>query len=116
MSEAGVEVLQKKLLVLEHVDSPSYISAVATGISISGPSGDGFLHLTFFRDIMRPVAEEFTLAPESADPSNVKFTLESRGGGEPKMYREDIATISISPGAVEAVIVALKASIDRSKG
>lgn len=106
----------EKTLTLEHRDAPGYVAASATGVSISGPSGDGLLHMTFFRDMMRPEAEDFTMQPATQDPNNVAFTLTQKPSRTPLMYRVDVATISVQASHMEAMVNGLRTALERTKG
>lgn len=92
-----------KELVLEHTSGPNYCSALATGITIAGPSADGMVHLTFFREVMRPTSETFKMLPAGPPAPADAVTLERIATQAPRMYREDVATISLPMATVETL-------------
>jgi hypothetical protein len=101
---------------LKHHQSAAFASAVATGMIVAGPSGDGFLHLTFFRDILRCPVETFE-APDNVPGEHLHGehlhgehlhgehlhgehlhgvdVAQAVGQAETVLYREDVAIISI---------------------
>lgn len=80
---------------LFHQPHQHYSSAMATGVAIQGPLGDGMVHLTFYRDASRLVKEEFT-AEEADGPLGKVVTVTPRPGmPEVQHFREDVATILI---------------------
>ncbi|GLQ87539.1 hypothetical protein [Dyella flagellata] len=77
---------------LLHVRNSQYLSAVASGIIVTGPTDDGFVHLHFFRESQRILSEEVPAQYEG----DGHLRLE-RGNAELKIHlqREEVATLAI---------------------
>jgi hypothetical protein len=46
-----------KITAIKRVLAPGYASGIATGITILGPTGDGYVHLEFVRDVEMTMEE-----------------------------------------------------------
>lgn len=78
-------------LILNRVQGPGFASGIATGASVAGPTSDGMIHITFFRDVAKVTSERLEvekMADDSLRPTG-KQQLEST------IYREEVATISL---------------------
>lgn len=84
---------------MKHFQSPGYSSEVATGLAINGPSGDGFVHLMFYRDSVKMEAQDFV---RTEVPGGMQLT--PTGTNEVEICREDVAKISM-PASVFAGLV-----------
>ena len=80
-------------LKIRHVLHTGYTSTVATALSLTGPSPDGFVHVTFFRDATR-ITEE-TLSQEVLQSGDVEVIKISPQENRTEHVREDVACIAI---------------------
>lgn len=94
--------------VLDFIEAPSFGTGIATGVALNGPSGDGHLHLHFYRDRARLKNEVF-----DANEKDRGVELTSRPNGvQSEFVREIIASVSLPPVLMER----LKALIEAHAG
>ncbi|CRD61458.1 MULTISPECIES: hypothetical protein [Stenotrophomonas] len=81
--------------ILKHVKHPGFSSKVATGVAAGGPTGDGNVHLTFYRDGV-DLIEEYFEREEKPVPGGKAVVL-SKGKKQPKseFVREDLVRLVI---------------------
>lgn len=82
----------ERTYTLLHVRSPDYTSAVATGVIVTGPTDDGFVHLHFFRETQRILNEDVPVL--DADDNNLKLNR-AEARLKVNLQREEVSTISI---------------------
>ncbi|HEY4093392.1 MAG TPA: hypothetical protein VGN46_17915 [Luteibacter sp.] len=94
---------EKKKNIL-HVRPPTFTSGVATGIAITGPTDDGFVHLHFFRESQRITHDD--VPTRSQSPNETEFAW---GRAEPNIHlqREELAVISVPMDRVQLMAQAL---------
>ncbi|NID15037.1 hypothetical protein [Luteibacter yeojuensis] len=75
-----------------HVRPTHFASAVATGMAVTGPTDDGFIHLHFFREVQRITNDE--VPSRSSAPNEVELAWTH---AEPNIHlmREEVAVISV---------------------
>jgi hypothetical protein len=81
--------------VLKHVKHPGFSSKVATGVVAGGPTGDGHVHLTFYRDGVDLIEEYFER--EERPVTGGKAVVLSKADKHPKseFVREDLVRLVI---------------------
>lgn len=91
-----------------HVRPGHFVSAVATGIAVTGPTDDGFIHLHFFREAQRITNDE--VPSRVAAPNEVDIAW---GQAKPNIHlvREEVAVISIPVGRLPFVSTALNKAV-----
>lgn len=101
---------------IKHIQAPGYVAAVATGITLNGPTPDNMMHVTFFRDVAIPTEDSSAIvktqpgdAPGShlAEGAEAKMTF--------KVERHNLATISMQRSQLEGfgeALVRMKAFFD----
>lgn len=91
-----------------HVRPTHFVSAVATGIAVTGPTDDGFVHLHFFREAQRITNDE--VPSRSSTPNEVELAWSH---AEPNIHlvREEVAVISIPVGRLPFVSTALNKAV-----
>jgi hypothetical protein len=83
---------------IEHRLATNYASHSATGAILSGPSPDGFLHLTFFSDRIRAKTETGNFVEKGRYTTTVNpDDLES--------FREDAVSVALSIATVKELSV-----------
>lgn len=93
-------------MILKHNKHPAHHSSMATGVALSGPSPDGFVHLTFYRDAIELVEEHFETAP-----GEVEGTVHLRpvdGSLKTTLSREDVVTLLVPAGKFKSFASALQ--------
>ncbi len=88
--------------VLKHFKHPGHTSVVATGVAISGPSADGFVHVTFYRDMLSLIEEYFDAHEEGEGVNKTATLVPKREANKTEMGREDVATVLIPAAAFES--------------
>lgn len=75
-----------------HVRPTHFTSAVATGMAVTGPTDDGFIHLHFFREVQRITNDD--VPSRSNTPNEVELAWTH---AEPNIHlvREEVAVISV---------------------
>jgi len=75
-----------------HVRPTHFTSAVATGMAVTGPTDDGFIHLHFFREVQRITNDD--VPSRSSAPNEVELAWTH---AEPNIHlmREEVAVISV---------------------
>lgn len=81
---------------IKHERGPHYTSAVATGVTLTGPTGDGFLHLQFVRDVQPVVEEPVDVVEVTMPGGQTGQQMTPAGPGTVDFHREVVATISVS--------------------
>lgn len=97
--------------VIKHSRAPHYTTAVATGLGLGGPSGDGFVHLTFFRDIFNIKSERFESVETKTTGNATEIKLGSPLPNKVELEREDVVTISIPADKLKSFADALAAHV-----
>lgn len=97
---------QANKMVVEFKPSPSYLTGVAQGVVVTGPTSDGFVHVNFVRDIMQLVPETLISTSTITATGKPAFTLarDPDSIAEPKLYREVVATISVPAMALRGIV------------
>jgi hypothetical protein len=90
---------------VKFVRAPGVAATTATGVSISGPTPDGNMHLTFFRDVQFPDAQTYEVRDvQSNIPSDVHaHQLVPAGDPTMKYEKEIVAIVSLTPAGLEQV-------------
>ncbi|HEI8112374.1 MULTISPECIES: hypothetical protein [Stenotrophomonas] len=78
---------------VKHIQSNAYTSAMASGLIINGPSPDGFIHVTFWREGMRLTEEQFE--QELFHHEGVQVAKMTPQGNTVEHFREDVSTMII---------------------
>ena len=94
-------------VTVPRVRSPGFTSAVATGVTIIGPSPDGFFHVTFWREGIRMIHERFRTIDPNASSIDGQAVVMAEGGQHTEMVREEVATILIPIGRFAGMVEAL---------
>jgi hypothetical protein len=94
---------EKKKNIL-HVRPPNFTTGVATGIAITGPTDDGFVHLHFFRETQRITHDD--VPARSHAPNEMEFAW-SRAEPHIHPQREELAVISVPMARLQFMAQAL---------
>jgi hypothetical protein len=99
----GESMDEKKKNIL-HVRPPNFTTGVATGIAITGPTDDGFVHLHFFRETQRITHDD--VPSRSHSPNEVEYAW---GRAEPHIHpqREELAVVSVPVSRIQLIAHAL---------
>lgn len=83
---------------IQHERIPSHRTEFANGVATMGPFADGMFRLTFFRDAIAPLVEDFDIAD-----GNEQIAVNGRVSTDAKatLIREDVFTLIISPEVLE---------------
>lgn len=95
---------KEKPYTLLHVRNGSYVSAVATGVIVTGPTDDGFVHLHFFRESQRILNEEVPI--QHNDHANLQLDR-AQAKMKVNLQREELATISLPERAFGEIVKGL---------
>lgn len=86
------------VMTIPHERTPSHRTEFANGVATMGPFADGLFRLTFFRDAMAPLTEEFDVAEGNKQMvSKGRVSSETKG----RLIREDVFTLIVSPDVLE---------------
>lgn len=91
------ELTTKSIL---HVRPSHFVSGVATGMAITGPTDDGFLHLHFFREVQRITNDD--VPARAVSPNEVELAW-GHAEANIHLHREEIAVISIPVGRLPVI-------------
>lgn len=75
-----------------HVRPTHFTSAVATGMAVTGPTDDGFVHLHFFREVQRITNDD---VPSRVPAPNEMELAWGHAEANIHLVREEVAVISI---------------------
>lgn len=92
-------------VTVQYVTAPTYLSAVAQSVVLTGPTGDGLAHLHFVRDVMVP-KEDFQLRTQTKFASGTNGFLlapDPDRRPEPELRREIVASISVPSQTLHAI-------------
>jgi len=92
------EQAKKAVLTIQHERTVSHRTEFANGVATMGPFADGMFRLTFFRDAIAPLIEEFDVVD-----GRQQAALSGRVSNEAKakLIREDVFTLIVSPDVLE---------------
>jgi hypothetical protein len=91
------EVQTKSIL---HTRTSHFVSGVATGMAVTGPTDDGFLHLHFFREVQRITNDD--VPSRSLSPNEVELAW-AHAEANIHLHREEVAVISIPVGRLPII-------------
>ncbi|MBB3228547.1 hypothetical protein FHW69_003189 [Luteibacter sp. Sphag1AF] len=83
-----------------HVRPSHFTSGVATGLHITGPTDDGFVHLHFFREVQRITNDD---VPARIPAPNELELDWSRAQASIHLHREELAVISVPAERLESM-------------
>lgn len=91
-----------------HVRPTHFASGVATGMAVTGPTDDGFIHLHFFREVQRITNDD--VPSRSNGPNEVELAW---GHAEANIHlvREEVAVISIPASRLPFISTALNKAV-----
>lgn len=78
---------------------------MASGIVVAGPSPDGFVHVTFWREGLRLLHESFEQETRVID--GIEVARMKPEGNESEHFREDVATIILPAAKLDEICNAL---------
>ncbi|WP_139206725.1 hypothetical protein [Luteibacter sp. UNCMF331Sha3.1] len=92
MSRIEASALNQTKKSILHVRPTHFTSAVATGMAVTGPTDDGFLHLHFFREVQRITNDDVPTRTSAPNETELAW-----GHAEANIHlvREEVAVISI---------------------
>lgn len=104
----GSAVSQSSKKSILHVRPTHFASGVATGMAVTGPTDDGFIHLHFFREVQRITNDD--VPSRSSSPNEVELAW---GHAEANIHlvREEVAVISIPVSRLPFVSTALNKAV-----
>lgn len=94
--------------IVQHVRPSHFTSAVATGVAVTGPTDDGFVHLHFYRETQRITHDD--VPSRSRAPNEVELAW---GHAEPSIHlvREEVAVISVPVGRLPFIGTVLNKAV-----
>lgn len=101
---------------IKHIKAPHYATSVATGVALGGPTGDGFIHLTFFRDIFSLQHERFESVETRAVGTATEVKLGRPIPTHAPIEREDVASVSLPLDKLQSFADALANHAKMIKG
>ncbi|MHC9012132.1 hypothetical protein ACYX79_10965 [Stenotrophomonas rhizophila] len=99
--------------VLKHVKHPGFSSKVATGIAAAGPTGDQYVHLTFYRDGVELLEEYFERDEQQFEHGKKILLTESDRPPKTEFVREDVVRLVIPIARFNEVAAAVAKMNDR---
>ncbi|QWT22209.1 hypothetical protein KPL74_09390 [Bacillus sp. NP157] len=96
--------MDEKTKSVLHVRPPHFTSGVATGIAVTGPTDDGFVHLHFFREMQRITHDD--VPTRTHGPNEMEFAW-SHATPQVHPQREELAVISVPMERVQLMAQAL---------
>jgi hypothetical protein len=97
-----------KIVTIKRVTAPGYRSGIATGMSLLGPTGDGFLHLEFIRDLQMTMEESVDVTSTTGPSGQLYQRATSIGSPVVESRKELLATVSISAALLVWFVATLK--------
>ena len=91
-----------------HVRPSHFASAVATGVAVTGPTDDGFVHLHFYREVQRVTHD--AVPSRSGEPNELELAW-GHATANIHLQREEGAVISIPVGRLPFVGTALNKAV-----
>jgi hypothetical protein len=104
----GNAVAQPSKKSILHVRPTHFTSGVATGMAVTGPTDDGFIHLHFFREVQRITNDD--VPSRSSSPNEVELAW-SHAEANIHLVREEVAVISIPVSRLPFVSTALNKAV-----
>jgi len=110
---------------VKFVKSPDFTASVAAGAMLAGPTADGFVHVSFFREVQYPIDQEVEvseLPPPDASlpslPANATQAQRRSDAKPPRLVAEKelVATISLPMAAVAPLGAALQQLAEFAQG
>ncbi len=89
---------KNSVMTIPHERTLSHRTEFANGVATMGPFADGLFRLTFFRDAIAPLTEEFDVA-EGQEQAAVSGRVSK--SAKAKLIREDVFTLIVSPEVLE---------------
>jgi hypothetical protein len=97
-----------KIVTIKRVTAPGYRSGIATGMSLLGPTGDGFLHLEFIRDLQMTIEESVNVTSTTGPSGQTYQRATSIGSPVVESRKELLATVSINAALLVWFVTTLK--------
>lgn len=103
--------------IVKFVKSPDFTASVAAGAMLAGPTADGFVHVSFFREVQYPIDQEVEVSdlppPDGGLPSlpaNATHAQRRIDVKPPRLAAEKelVATISLPTAAIVPLGLALQ--------
>lgn len=104
----GSAVAQSSKKSILHVRPTHFASGVATGLAVTGPTDDGFIHLHFFREVQRITNDD--VPSRSNGPNEVELAW-GHAQANIHLVREEVAVISIPASRLPFVSTALNKAV-----
>jgi hypothetical protein len=101
-------VAQSSKKSILHVRPTHFTSGVATGMAVTGPTDDGFIHLHFFREVQRITNDD--VPSRSKSPNEVELAW-AHAEANIHLVREEVAVISIPVSRLPFVSTALNKAV-----
>jgi hypothetical protein len=98
-----------KITAIKRVLAPGYASGIATGVTVLGPTGDGYVHLEFVRDVQMTLEEPMSVTDIAGPDGQMYQRMVPAGAGVVQNQKQLIATITISSNSLKIFADGLKA-------
>lgn len=97
------------LVEVKYVKAPAYTRAMASGVTVAGPSPDGFVHLVFWRESINIVSQTFEqeVADREIGGRTVKVKQSVTKATESFPCREEVATLLVPIGSYQKILAAM---------
>ena len=92
-------------VTIQYIPAPTYLSAVAQSIVVTGPTGDGLAHLHFVRDVVVP-KEDFlrkTQTTFASGTAGYSLSPDPDRRPEPELHHQIVASISVPSQTLYAI-------------
>lgn len=101
---------------IKFVKSADYSAGAAAGAMVSGPTSDGFVHVSFFREVQYPIEQEIEISEVSSEglPDNTVQAQRRKDLAPPHLLSEKllVATVSLPTAAIGPLARALQQLAD----
>jgi hypothetical protein len=97
-----------KITTIKRVLAPGYMSGIATGVTVLGPTADGYLHFEFVRDVQMTMEEPMNVTDIAGPDGRLYQRMAPAGAGVVQSHKELIATMTINSSWLTALADGLK--------
>jgi hypothetical protein len=102
-----------KITTIKRVPAPGYTSGIATGMSMLGPTADGYLHIEFVRDVQMTMEEPINVTDVAGPDGRLYQRVAPAGAGVVQSHKELIATMTIKSNWLATLADGLKALAEK---
>jgi hypothetical protein len=90
-----------------------HTTVVSTGITLTGPLGDGMVHLMFHRDAAKILKEVFDSEEHAMPDGGTAMTIKgAKGPADVQYYREEVVTVLVPADKFSGFATAIQQMAD----